>query len=92
MAAAKFLNTISKLLGMAGGASDAVSACKMTEAPRLLRLPKEECPKLWIRIPPRQRPKSWDKIDDLRVPLERDLYGHPVSRASLGKIMRGSAS
>ena len=46
---------------------------KMTEAPRLLRLPQEECPEFWIRIPPRQRPKSWDKIDDLVVLLVRNF-------------------
>ena len=44
------------------------------------RLPKEECPELWIRIPPRQRPKSWDKIGAFVVPLERNLYGHPSAR------------
>ena len=58
MAAAKFLDTISKLLGLAGEPSDAVSAytqVKMTEAPRMLRLPKEESPEILIRIRPRQR-------------------------------------
>ena len=24
-------------------------------------------------------PKSWDKIDDPVVPLERNLYGHPLA-------------
>ena len=80
MAATKFLDTISKLPVMAGAASDAVSAytqVKMTEAPRLLRLSKDECPEIWIRIHPRQRPNSWDKIGDPVVPLEKHLYGHP---------------
>ena len=77
MATAKFLDTISKVPGMTGVTGDAVWAftqVKMTEAPRLFRLPQEECPELWIRIPPRQRPKGWDKIDDLVVPLERNFY------------------
>ena len=46
MAAAKFLDTISKLPEMVGETGDAISAytqVKMTEAPRLLRIPKEEC-------------------------------------------------
>ena len=46
MAAAKFLDTISKLPGMAGETIDAISAytqVKMTEAPRLLRMPNKEC-------------------------------------------------
>ena len=61
MAAAKFLDTISKLLGLAGETSDAVSAytqVKMTEAPRLIRLPEEECPEIWIRMFPQQQTKK----------------------------------
>ena len=61
MAAARFLGTISKLLGMAEERSDPLSAyieVKMTEAPRLLRMPEEECPEIWIRSLPRQRPKA----------------------------------
>ena len=61
MAAAKILDTISKLPGTAGETSDAISAytqVKMTEAPRLLRMPSIECLEIWIRIPPRQRSKS----------------------------------
>ena len=77
------MHSTSKLLGLAGAARDAVSAdtqVKMTEGPRLLRSPEVECPGIWIRILPRQRPKSWDTIDDLVVPLERNLYGHPEAR------------
>ena len=65
---------------MAGETSDAISACthvKMTEAPRLLRLPKEECPEIWTRIPPRQRPESSNNIDDLVVRFQRNFCGHP---------------
>ena len=46
MAAAIFLDTISKLLGVAGETSDAISAytqVKMTGAPRLLRMRKDKC-------------------------------------------------
>ena len=74
MAAAKFLDTIGRLPGMTGEASDAVSACiqvKMTEAPESTRVPKKKCPETWIWIHPRQRPKSWDKIPDPVFPLER---------------------
>ena len=88
MAAARFLDAPSELLGMAGETSDAISACtqvKMTEAPRLSRLQKEECPEIWVRIPPRQRSKSCDKFDGLVVPLERHLHGRsPISRSFLG--------
>ena len=52
-AAAKFLDTISKLPGMAGETGDSFSAytqVKMTEASRLLHLPKEECPEIGSRF------------------------------------------
>ena len=45
MAAAKFLDTVSKLLSVAGESCDAVSAysqVKMTEAPRSLRVTKKK--------------------------------------------------
>ena len=52
MKGAKFLDTISKRPGMARATSDAISAytqVRMTEAPRLLRLPEEEGPEILIR-------------------------------------------
>ena len=82
MAAAKFLDTISELLGMAGETSDLISAytqVKMTEVPRFLRMPKEGCPEIWISIPLRQRPKGWSSIEDPVVPLERNFFGHPLA-------------
>ena len=83
MKGAKFLDTISERPGMARATSDAISAytqVKMTEAPRLLRLPKEECPEIWIRIPPRQRPTNCNNIDDPLVHFDRNFYGHPLAR------------
>ena len=79
MKGAKFLDTISKRPGMARATSDAISAytqVKMTEAPRLLRLPEEECPEILIRIQPRQRPTTWKNIEDPVVHLERNFCGH----------------
>ena len=73
MAAARFLDTISKLPGMCGEISDAFSTytqVKITEASRLCRLPQAECPEIWIRTPPRHRPESWNNLDDPVVPLE----------------------
>ena len=88
MAAAKFLDAMSKLLGMAGETSDAISAytrVKMTEAPRLLRMPKEECPEMWIRIPPRQIPTGWDNIEDPSGTSWKKLMWSPTGRPCLGK-------
>ena len=60
MAAARFLDTMSQILGMIGDVSDAISAYKqvtVTDDFRPLGLPEEDCPEIRIRIPPRQRPR-----------------------------------
>ena len=54
MAAAKVMDIISRLQGCAGQAADAVSAytqVKMKDASKLLKIPKSECPDIWIRLP-----------------------------------------
>ena len=51
----------------------------MKDAPKLLKIPKSECPDVRIRLPRHKWPKSWDKIEDPVVPLERNLYGHPFA-------------
>ena len=66
------------VVGETGDANSAYTQVKITEAPRLLRLPKEECPEIRIRIPQWQRPECCDNIDDLVVLLERNLYDHPL--------------
>ena len=80
--AAHVLDVISRLPGCSGQASDAVSAytqVKMKDAPKLLHLSGEDCPKVWIRLQRARRPQHWDLIDDQAVPLERNLYGHPLA-------------
>ena len=65
-----------------GQAVDAVSAhtrVKLEDAPRLLKIPKSECPDVSIRLPRHTWPKSWATIDDPVVPRERNLYGHPLA-------------
>ena len=83
MTAAKVMDIISRLPGCAGQAADAVSACtqvKMEDAHKLLKIPKSECPDIWIRLPKHKWPKSWSSMEDPVVPLERNLYGHPSAR------------
>ena len=46
---------------------------------KLLKIPKSECPDIWIRPPRHKWPKSWSSIEDPVVPLERNLYGHPLA-------------
>ena len=82
MTAAKVMNIISRLPGCDGQAADAVSAytqVKMEDAHKLLKIPKSECPDIWIRLPRHKWPKSWSSIEDPVVPLERNLYGHPLA-------------
>ena len=51
----------------------------MEDAHKLLKIPKSECPDIWIRLPRHKWPKSWSSIADPVVPLERNLYGHPLA-------------
>ena len=79
---AKVMDIISRLPGCDGQAADAVSACtqvKMEDAPKLLIIPKSECPDIWIRLPRHKWPKSLSSIEDPVVPLERNLSGHPLA-------------
>ena len=53
LTAAKVMDIISRLPGCAGQAADAVSAStqvQMEDAPKLLKIPKSECPDIWIRL------------------------------------------
>ena len=82
MTAAKVMDIISRLPGCDGQAADAVYAytqVKMEDAPKLLKIPKSECPDIWIRLPRHKWPKSWSSMEDPVVPLERNLYGHPLA-------------
>ena len=79
MTAAKIMDKISRLPGFYGQAADAVSAYtqeRMADAPKLLKIPKSECPDILIRLPRHKWQKSWSSMEDPVVPLERNLYGH----------------
>ena len=79
MTAARIMDIISRLPGCHGQAADAVSAytqVQMQDAPKLLKIPKLECPDIWIRLPRHKWPKLWSSMEDPVVPLERNLYGH----------------
>ena len=82
MTAAKVMYIISRLPGSAGQAADAVSAktqVKMEDAPKLLNIPKSECPDIWIRLP---------KHDMAKIMVQ---YGRS-SRSSWAKSVRSSFS
>ena len=93
MSAAKVMDIISRLPGCDGQAADAVSAYTqvMEDAPKLAKIPTTECLDIWIRLPRHKWPKSWSSMEDPVVPLERNLYGHPLAgllwRRQIEKIL-----
>ena len=80
------IDIISRLPGCDGQAADAVSAytqLKMEDAHKLFKIPKSECPDIWIRLPRHKWLKSWSSMEDLSfllkgirtVILWQDYYG-----------------
>ena len=43
------------------------------------KIPKSECPDIWIRLPRHKWPKSLSSMEDPIVLLERNLYGHHLA-------------
>ena len=93
MTAAKVMDIISRLPGCAGQAADAVSAytqVKMEDAPKLLKIPKSECPDIWIRLPRQKWPnlglvwktQSFLSNEICMVILWQDCYGKGNLRKS----------
>ena len=64
----------------------------MEDAQKLLKIPKSECPDIWIRLPRHKWPKSWSNIEDPLVPLERNLYGHPLAGLLWEKTWMGKSA
>ena len=61
------------------GCSICLYQVKMEDAHKLLKIHTSECPDIWIRLPRHKWPKSWSSVEDPVVPLERNLYGHPLA-------------
>ena len=79
MTAAKIMDIISRLPGCDSQAASAYTQVKMEDVSKLLKIPKSECPDIWIRLPRHKWPKSWSSMEDPVVLLERNLYGHPLA-------------
>ena len=78
MTAAKVMDVIARLPGLRRTSrrrSISLHPVKMEDAPRLLKIPKSECPDIWIRLPRHKVPKSWSDIED-PVVNDRNLCGH----------------
>ena len=73
MTAAKIMDIISRLPGCEGQAADAVFACaqvKIEDAPTLLKIQNRSVQAFGF---------AWSSMEDPVVPLERNLYGHPLA-------------
>ena len=84
MVAAKSFDVVARMPGMAGSAADCVSEytqVKDADMARLLKLPRNKCPVIWIRIPKDRWPKWCHEkgLEDSAVPLLVNLYGHPLA-------------
>ena len=85
MTAAKVMDIISRLPGSQDKQPMQYQPAprpKMEDAPKLLKIPKSECPDIWIRLPRHNWPKSWSCMEDPVFLLERNLYGHPLAGLS----------
>ena len=83
MAAAKVMDILLRLPECAGQAAHTLSVCtqfKMEYAPTLLKIPKSECPDIWIRLPKHKWHTSWSSMEDPVLLLEQILYGHFLAR------------
>ena len=54
-------------------AVSAYTQVEMEDAHKLLKIPKSECPDIWIRLPRHKWDKSWSSMENPVVPLERNL-------------------
>ena len=77
MTAAKIMGVIARLPGCDGQAADDVSACTQIKNGGCSQIAQNS--KVRIRLPRHIWPKSSSNIEDFVVPLERNLYGHPLA-------------
>ena len=76
MTAAKIMDIISRLPGCRR--SIGVYPSKNGRCSQIIENSKIGVSRHWIRLPRHKWPKSWSSMEDPVVPLERNLYGHPL--------------
>ena len=82
MTAAKIMDIISRLPGCNGQAADAVSAYTQVKNGRFSQIIENSQIGVSRHLDSStttQWPKSWSSMEDPVVPLERNLYGHPLA-------------
>ena len=93
MTAGKVMYIISRLPGCAGQAADAVSAYTqviMEDAPTLLKIPKSECPDIWIRSPRQTAQIMVQSGRPIRSAWKKSLrpfFGRTVMERQIEKIL-----
>ena len=89
MTAAKVMDIVSRLPGCSGQAADAVSVftlVKMEDASTLIKkIPKSECPDIWIRLPRHKWAKSWSSMEDPSRSSQKESVRSSFGRANYGK-------
>ena len=64
---------------------------KWKKLQKLLKIPKSQCPDIWIRLPRHKWPQPWSSMEDPVVLLEQNLYGHLLTgllwERQFGKIL-----
>ena len=88
MTAAKVMDIIARLLDHSGQAADAVSVyteVKMKDTPKLLTIPKSECPDMWIRLPRHKWQKIMVKLLQTQWCFSNEIYTDIHLQASCGK-------
>ena len=84
------MDIMSRLQGCAGQSADAVSAynqVKMEDAPSSLKVPKSECPDIWIRLPKHKWPKSWSQLflsNEICTSFGRTIVGTAIRESFIG--------
>ena len=46
---------------------------------QIMKIPKSECPDIWMSLPRLEWANSWANIEDPVVLLERIFFGHPLA-------------
>ena len=59
----------------------------MEDAPKLLKIPKSECPDIWTRLPKYKWPKSLSSMEDPVVPLGTVILWQTVSERQFEKVL-----
>ena len=65
--------------GECGVSSICIHSSKIGGCSQIAQNSKSECPDIWIRLPKPKWPKSWSSMEDPVVPLEGNIYGHPLA-------------